>query len=652
MPITACDVCGAGLGAGAQFCSECGVEQIGPAAAERRQVLALRDATAGQYDVRGELGRGGMATVYLAHDLALDRKVAIKVMSPALAIGDGIERFKREARTAASLSHPNIIPVYGVYHTDQLLYFVMKYVEGRPLDGIIRELGGLPVPMTQAILGQIASAFGYAHRRGVIHRDIKPANILIDDEGWAVVTDFGIAKVSDSKGLTVTGLSVGTPTYMSPEQVAGDPVTPASDQYALGVLAYEMLVGKPPFQGANAMAMMYAHVHHPPPPLETVRPDCPEPLREAVMRMLAKDPADRWPSVEDAIVAIGTPPPLAHDDPTRSQLIELARTGAHERLAGIPRTPKSPIPLGRTPPPRPRASIAMRVRQGASPLSIGIAVAGLVVAAVSLTVALRKDPSPPPPESAAVLPTAGGSTPGLPSGEAPSGQAPSRQAPGASGPEIIPAAAPNAAEPLPAAVPEPRRARPAAAKPQAVEAERVREEAQAPAPAAAESVVSPPAPPPVAETPAQRQTAAAEAPKGGALSGAAALLGGGASPAAPAAPARKSSTAGDKRGIEQAITAYAAALESRSAVEVRRVFPGLPEARHAYLASLFGAGGRMQPRWKTSDISVRGDSGSARVRGTTRIMAGGGNPYDEAVDARVTLQRVDGEWRIRSFVVR
>jgi serine/threonine-protein kinase len=638
MPVTACDVCGATVGAGGQFCSECGVEQVGPAAQERRQVLALREATVGHYDVRGELGRGGMATVYLAHDLALDRKVAIKVMSPALAMGDGIERFKREARTAASLSHPNIIPVYGVHHTDQLLYFVMKYVEGRPLDGIIRELGALPIPMTQAVLGQIASAFGYAHRRGVIHRDIKPANILIDDEGWAVVTDFGIAKVSDSKGLTVTGLSVGTATYKSPEQVAGDPVTPASDQYALGILAYEMLTGKPPFQGANAMAMMYAHVHHPPPPLESVRPDCPEPLRDAVMRMLAKDPADRWPSVEDAIVAIGTPPPLSHDDPTRSQLIELARTGANERLAGIPRTPKSPIPLGRTPPPRPRASIAMRVRQGASPLSIGIAVAGILVAAVSLAVALRGgSKAAAPPESAAAV-----------------------RAPAESPvePEVAPAAGPAVPEPTFPVAPavaevQPVPVRTAATKPAPAALGRPRPE-PATAPAPPESVAPALAPAAAAPEPAPSTPAptAPAPPKAGALSGAAALLGGGASATGPTAAPKKPGTAADKRGVEQAIAAYAAALESRSAVEVRRVFPGLPEAQHAYLASLFGAGGRMQPRWKTSDVSIRGDTGTARVRGTTRVMAGGGNPYDETVDARVTLERTDGAWRIRSFVAR
>ncbi|HEU5171131.1 MAG TPA: serine/threonine-protein kinase, partial [Gemmatimonadales bacterium] len=440
MNAATCEQCGADIGATDQFCAECGAALVPGASADRRQVEMLQAVTVGHYEIRGELGRGGMATVYLAQDLALDRKVAIKVMSPALAHGDGMERFKREARTAASLSHPNIIPIYGVHDTGELLYFVMKYVEGRPLDGIIRELGALPIAMVQAILGQVASAFGYAHRRGVIHRDIKPANILIDDEGWAVVTDFGIAKVAASKGLTMTGLSVGTPTYMSPEQVAGEEVTPASDQYALGVLAYEMLTGKPPYQQANAMAMMFAHVHQAPPPLEAGRPDCPETLRDAVMRMLDKDPANRWPSVEDAIAAIGTPPPLTHDDPTRSQLIELARTGANERLAGIPRTPRSPIPLRRTPA-RPRQSIAMRMKNRASPLSIAIGVGGLAVAAIAITVALRSRAGTPAPsgDTGAVGVVADSAPPPTPSPAAP---APVVEA-------SAPAPAPAAAEPAP-----------------------------------------------------------------------------------------------------------------------------------------------------------------------------------------------------------
>jgi len=186
----------------------------------------LRKATLGTYDIHSELGRGGMATVYLAHEISLDRKVAIKVMSPAMLHGAGmVERFKREARTAAGLSHPNIIPIYAVHEIDGLLFCVIKLVEGTPLDTVMRELGQLPVPMVHGILAQVGGALGYAHRHGVVHRDIKPGNILIDDEGWAVVTDFGIAKVTESEGLTSTGMAIGTPTYMSPEQATADGVT-------------------------------------------------------------------------------------------------------------------------------------------------------------------------------------------------------------------------------------------------------------------------------------------------------------------------------------------------------------------------------------------------------------------------------------------
>jgi len=210
--------------------------------ADEQLLERLRVATLGEYDIFGELGRGGMATVFLAHEISPDRKVAIKVMSPALLHGAGmVERFKREARTAAYLSHPNIIPVYAVREAEGLLFFVMKLVEGTPLDAIIKELGKLPLPMVEAILAQIGGAFGYAHRHGVVHRDIKPSNILIDDEGWAVVTDFGIAKMQETEGLTLTGMAVGTPTYMSPEQCGGGPITGASDQYAMGIVAYEML---------------------------------------------------------------------------------------------------------------------------------------------------------------------------------------------------------------------------------------------------------------------------------------------------------------------------------------------------------------------------------------------------------------------------
>jgi serine/threonine protein kinase/alpha-tubulin suppressor-like RCC1 family protein/uncharacterized protein YjdB len=355
-----CPRCGSAVVAGAHFCSSCGHDVSGeqdvvgtvrmtpPAGTPPPPdtLEPLRQATVGEYDVMGELGRGGMATVYLAHDIALDRKVAIKVMAPNLTSGAGmVERFKREARTAASLSHPHIIPIYAVREMQNLLFFVMKYVEGRSLDSIIREQGRLPVPLVQAIMAQVGGALGYAHRRGIVHRDIKPANIMIDDEGWAVVTDFGIAKVADARGLTMTGVTIGTPSFMSPEQCASKPVTGATDQYSLGIVLYEMLAGKVPFEADSLMGIMWKHFNEPPPPLLDARPDCPVEITQAVERMLAKDPKDRWPTMEDAVSAIGQPS-MAPDGPVRQQMRGLSKGGLGETLREQVHTPASPIPSG------------------------------------------------------------------------------------------------------------------------------------------------------------------------------------------------------------------------------------------------------------------------------------------------------------------
>ena len=373
-PPSTCYRCGAALGSGAAFCPRCGtgipvqrpwsgatlatppgsVVDTRPETSEA-QLAALRRATLGQYEILTAVGHGGMATVYLAHDLALDRKVAIKVLAPTLLLmGEGmVERFKREARTAAALSHPHIIPIYAVNQSNDVLYFVMKHVQGRSLDVITRDIGPLPIAMTQTILAQVADALGYAHRHGVIHRDIKSANIMLDEDGWVVVTDFGIAKVLQAEGLTMTGVTVGTPTYMSPEQCAttGE-VTGASDQYSLGVVAYEMLTGTLPFQDESIMSVMYAHFNRPPRPVTELRPDCPPNLAAAVMRMLQKDPARRWPTMDDVVAVCGRPS-LRHDDPIRQDMSTLARGTAQP--AG-PKTPTSPIVMSRvrthTPPTR------------------------------------------------------------------------------------------------------------------------------------------------------------------------------------------------------------------------------------------------------------------------------------------------------------
>src|SRR5436853_1248025 len=314
----------------------------------KAQLDARRQAALGEYEVLAELGHGGMATVYLAHDLALDRKVAIKVLAPALLLmGEGmVERFKREARTAPAVSQPQLIPIYGVKESQDVLYFVMKYVRGRALDAVIRDVGQLPIAMVQAILAQVSDALGYAHRHGVIHRDVKSANIMLDEDGWAVVTDFGIAKVVQAEGLTLTGVTVGTPTYMSPEQCDMRDVTGASDQYSLGVVAYEMLTGHLPFKGDSTMSVMYAHFNQPPRPVTELRPDCPPNLGVGVMRMLEKDPSRRWHSMDDVAVVCGRPS-LRHDDPVRREMITLAKAGASAHLLAQINTPTSPIVLSR-----------------------------------------------------------------------------------------------------------------------------------------------------------------------------------------------------------------------------------------------------------------------------------------------------------------
>jgi len=348
-----CNRCGAAIPAGAHFCASCGLDISSPqggvttlhvqSTPQRGDALrdALRQATLGDYEIMTELGRGGMATVFLAHDIALGRKVAIKVMSPQLFSGEGMaERFKREARTAAQLSHPHIIPIYSVQESGDLLFFVMKFIEGRPLDSIIREVGALPIPMVRTILMQVGGALGYAHKRGVIHRDIKPANIMLDSDGWAIVTDFGIAKVKETQGLTVTGATVGTPSYMSPEQCAAQELTGATDQYSLGVVAYEMLSGKLPFIAESVMAVMYAHFNQPPRPVVQVRPDCPLDLASTVMRMLEKDQAQRFPTMEAATSAMGTVS-LSPDDPVRTQMMTLAAAGENLKLLERFSTPVS-----------------------------------------------------------------------------------------------------------------------------------------------------------------------------------------------------------------------------------------------------------------------------------------------------------------------
>jgi len=337
--VGSCGQCGQPLHAGDRFCGGCGAAS--PEAAEAELLEDLRRATLGRYDVFGVLGRGGMGVVYLAHDLRLDRKVAIKVLPPTVLLGEGmVERFRREAKIAASLRHRHITPIFGLEESTRLLFFVMEFVEGSTVSAILRDRGALKPDIAHLVLVDVADALAYAHRRGVVHRDVKPGNVIVDTEGLCVVTDFGVAKGRDTNVLTSAGAAVGSPRYMSPEQWSGR-ATAQSDQFSLGVMAYEMLTGRPPFAGETTEELMHQILQTTPAALAEVRPDCPPRLAQTIMRMLERDPANRWPSLGDVITAAGVPL-AARDHPVRAGLAELAK-GGHE-VRTLPKTPRSPVP--------------------------------------------------------------------------------------------------------------------------------------------------------------------------------------------------------------------------------------------------------------------------------------------------------------------
>ncbi len=268
----------------------------------------LRAALADRYPIDRELGRGRMARVYLARDLRHGRQVALKVLHPALAVGVGTERFLREVRIAAALQHPHILPVHDSGEAVGQLYYVMPYVEGETLRARLDRDGPLPVDESVRLAREVLDALGYAHRHNVIHRDIKPENILLSD-GHALVADFGIAKAlvtAGDKHLTETGWSMGTPPYMSPEQIGAGPVDGRSDLYGLGCVLQEMLTGATPFTGATPQELFAKHVRDRPPPLRTLRPEAPLAVEQAIEAALAKAPAQRFATAAEFATALGT----------------------------------------------------------------------------------------------------------------------------------------------------------------------------------------------------------------------------------------------------------------------------------------------------------------------------------------------------------
>ena len=321
--VNACRQCGSVLVAGNRDCPGCGhavdpakltaiLSRPGVASGSAEQwdtiLERVKGATLDRLQFLNPLGRGGMAAVYLAEDIKLGRMVAVKLILPELMSDVQIvRRFKDEARTVARFRHSNIVTVFSVDEAAGVHFFTMDYIEGDSLEVMIRRTGALPIPTVVAILSQVADALGYAHARDVFHRDVKPANILVDADGRAYVTDFGIAKsnrAAADSALTEVGLVVGTPTYISPEQCLGRPIDGRADQYSLGVVAFEMVTGHPPFDADTSFSIMRCHTDTPPPSVRAARPDCPPAMEVAILRMLSKRPEDRYPAMADALEAL------------------------------------------------------------------------------------------------------------------------------------------------------------------------------------------------------------------------------------------------------------------------------------------------------------------------------------------------------------
>jgi eukaryotic-like serine/threonine-protein kinase len=269
----------------------------------------LKSRLSDRYTLERELGAGGMATVYLATDVRHDREVAIKVLHPELSASIGAERFEREIKLAAKLQHPHILGLYDSGETDNLLYYVMPFVKGESLRDRLNREGQLTIDDAIQITLEVADALGHAHAQGIVHRDIKPENILLSG-GHALVADFGIARAATEAGghkLTQTGMAVGTPVYMAPEQAVGDAVGPTSDLYSLGCVLYEMLSGEPPFLAKSAQALMARHAMEAVPSIRIVRNTVPEEVEDAIFASMAKVPADRPQNAAQFAEMLGLP---------------------------------------------------------------------------------------------------------------------------------------------------------------------------------------------------------------------------------------------------------------------------------------------------------------------------------------------------------
>jgi eukaryotic-like serine/threonine-protein kinase len=355
-----------------------------------------------RYELQQRIGRGGMADVFLARDLLLDRPVAIKVLFPEFAVDPNfVERFRREAQAAANLNHPNIVGVYDWGRYANTYFMAMEYVQGRTLADILKANGHVSSQQAAEIAGEVAAALGFAHRGGVVHRDIKPANILIGANGQVKVADFGIARAMNApteSALTQAGSVMGTATYFSPEQAQGATPDPRSDLYSLGIVLYEMVAGRPPFAGENPVSIAYKQVHENPQPLNQLVADVPKPFEAIVAKLLAKKPEIRYQTADEVRDELRR---FRNGEPVKALAavmgvgaagvaVGAAATTAMPRTVAIPPTP----PASRTAAQRQVASPPQQNRSGMYAVIGFLALIALVAGGIILFNVLSKDDKP------------------------------------------------------------------------------------------------------------------------------------------------------------------------------------------------------------------------------------------------------------------
>ena len=608
----------------------------------------LQESLSGLYTIERELGGGGMARVFLAHETALGRRVVVKVLSPTLAAGVSVDRFRREILLVAKLQHPHIVPVHAAGELGGLPYFTMPFVEGESLRARLAREGELPISEVLRLLRDVASALTYAHAQGVIHRDIKPDNVLLS-VGSAIVADFGVAKAlsesvtdGDHSHLTSLGIALGTPAYMAPEQASADPAMDHRvDIYAFGVMAYEMLAGRPPFIGRSPQALFAAHVNEPPVPVQALRPSVPPALAALIMRCLEKHAADRPTQADDLLHALDSMSTPSGGTPPTTEMPAHRESWASAVKTVPARRPPWPVVAGAAVVVLGAALVFLPRRDrdaAASPGGVPPAVvdspsAGERSGQPPGTVPEQAEPTPPPVPAAAPARSTSRSA-----REGPASPAASARLPVPAGPDT------SVMSRLRSSALEARRTAVAAGATAARIAEGDSTIARAEALRRAGRIEEAS----IAFSTASAQWAAATA---AASASQRAEIPAPAQPRReaepPPAPAPEQPPADPRPAIEAAVAEYATAIESRSTARIRRANPGLTDAQEQDWRQFFDAVGSIQVSLKISQLQVTDDAAEAALTGTYVFENTTTRRTDQQpVSIRMSLRRVGGAWRV------